>query len=315
MKPVHKFRKNQPVVWFDRKKEKSNQYCLYCGVPVGIGSEAPSNKEHLIGRQFVPTGSFQEGSQFNFIFRACEVCNSNKSELERHVSSVTLLNSIHKQEKREYVERAISKASRDFHPLKPGVLVKDATDTHVFKFNIGALSMKFEATSPPQVSQQYIRELSFYHVQGLFSLITSKAPDKESGTCLLPESNFWFHRAYNHGDWGNAELTELSKRAEELRCYANINTADGNFKAMLCRIIDKPGCWFWALEWNKHLRVVGGIYSHEECPMIFEGLPAESWKSFGKGSDGVTRRIKEETPLDESNDILFSYEVYSGEGP
>ena len=305
MQPVHKYKKNQPIVWFDRKKEKSNQHCLYCGAPVGLGSEQPSNREHLIGRQFVPTGAFQKGNQFNFIFRACEVCNSNKSELERHVSSVTLLNGMHNQENPEYVERAKSKASRDFHPLKPGVLVKDAFDKHTFQFDFGPMTMSFEANSPPQVSQQYIRALSFYHIQGFFSLLTSKNPEKTAGTNLLPETNFWFHGAYNHGDWGNAELIELGKRAEKLRCYANICTADGNFKVLLCRTVDDPNYWFWTLEWNKHLRVVGGIYSPNECPPIFEGLPKQDWKSLGKGSDGAEQKIKEETPLAEGDDILF----------
>ena len=311
MKPVHNYKKNQPIVWFNGKKEKSNQYCLYCGAFVGKGSMVDSNKEHLIARQFVPTGAFQDGSQFNFIFRACEACNSNKSELERHVSSITLYNSAHKQEKIEYVERAKSKASRDFHPSKPGVLVKDASDKHAFQFNFGPMAVKVEAISPPQVSQDYTKALSFYHIQGLFSLITSQNPNCAEGTNLLPEANFWYHGAYGHGDWGNAELIELAKRAEKLKCCANINTADSHFKAVLSRTVEMPGYWFWALEWNKHIRVVGGIYRQDECPPIFENLPSQNWKSLGKGIDGAEYRIREETPFAEGDDVLFSYSVYT----
>lgn len=311
MQLVHKYKNNQPIVWFNKKKEKSNQYCLYCGIHVGTDSEEPSNKEHLIGRQFVPTGAFQEGKQFNFIFRACEVCNSRKSEIERHVSSVTLLNGMPNQKKPEYVDRAKSKASKDFHPLKPGVLVKDATDKHTFNFNFGSMKISFESTSPPQLSEEYIQALSFYHIQGFFSLLTSNNPEITSGTRLLPEKNFWFHGAYNHGDWGNVELIEIGKRIDKLRCYANINTADDNFKVLMCHSTENQSYWFWVLEWNKHLRVVGGIYSSNQCPPIFEGLPMQNWRSLGEGNDGEKHSIKEEIPLSKKDDTLFSYKVYS----
>ncbi|MBV1951779.1 MAG: hypothetical protein KUG64_06260 [Cycloclasticus sp.] len=310
MKLVHKYINNQPIVWFHKKKEKSNQFCLYCGTHVGFSSEEASNKEHLIGRQFVPSGAFQEGKGFNLIFRACEVCNSRKAEIERHISSVTLLNGIPNQENSEYVDRAIIKASKDFHPLKQGVLVKDASDKQKFNFNFGSMKISFESISPPQLSQEYIKALSFYHIQGFFSLLTSSNPEVVSGTKLLPEKNFWFHGAYTHGDWGNAELMEIAKRIEILRCNANISTADGNFKVLMCHSIKDPSYWFWALEWNKNLRVVGGIYSPKKCPPIFDDLPIQQWKPLGEGSDGAKHRIREEIPLDKNDDILFSYKVY-----
>ena len=50
-------------------------------------------REHLIGREFVPAGAFDGGRKFNFIFRTCEHCNGKKAEFERHVSSVTLFRS------------------------------------------------------------------------------------------------------------------------------------------------------------------------------------------------------------------------------
>lgn len=312
MRLVHRYKQNQPIIWFNKNKKKSNQYCLYCGTLVGVGSEVDSNKEHLIGRQFVPNGSFQEGSQFNFIFRACEKCNRSKSEIERHVSSISMFNAIQQFDKPAYINRAISKASADYHPTKKGVLVKDASDTHVFEFELGPLNMKFEVTSPPQLVQKYVRELSFYHIQGLFSLITSPNPLEVAGTSLLSEKYFWFHGAYNHHDWGNTELVEVAKRAKKLRCCGNINTADGNFKAVLFKTIKKPEYWFWALEWNKYLRVIGGISGYGEQPPIFDGLPEQSWKQLGKGNDGSGHRIRQEFPLSDE-DILFTREVMKEE--
>lgn len=79
------------VSWFERSGKLSNRYCLYCGVAVGGETDAPSNKEHLIGRNFVPAGSMG-AEAFNFLFRACVPCNARKAVAERHVSSVTLIN-------------------------------------------------------------------------------------------------------------------------------------------------------------------------------------------------------------------------------
>src|SRR5947209_19886080 len=92
MSDVFGFKRGQPVTWYNKDLTKSNQYCLYCGDFLGIGSEVASDKEHLIGRNFVPKGSLDSGG-FNFIFRACQSCNGRKSSAERHISSVTLFNS------------------------------------------------------------------------------------------------------------------------------------------------------------------------------------------------------------------------------
>ena len=45
----------------------------------------------MIGRNFVPSGTM-DGDAFQFLFRACQECNSRKADAERHVSSVTARN-------------------------------------------------------------------------------------------------------------------------------------------------------------------------------------------------------------------------------
>ena len=66
--PVFAFRPNQPAVWFHKNRELSNKYCLYCWADVSDQAVA-SDKEHLIGREFVPTGTLG-GTAFNLIFRS-----------------------------------------------------------------------------------------------------------------------------------------------------------------------------------------------------------------------------------------------------
>ena len=77
----------------------------------------------------------------------------------------------------------------------------------------------------------------------------------------------------------------------------------------MCYSENKPEYWFWALEWNKHLRIIGGIYAPGEQPPIFSGLPAQGWVQVGKGDDGSVYRIKKEIPLLE-DDLLFAFEVF-----
>lgn len=79
------------VGWYHDADDRSNRHCLYCGRDVTKASSISWNKEHLIGRSFVPTGTMGV-TTFNFIFRACEECNARKAVAQRHLSSVTLIN-------------------------------------------------------------------------------------------------------------------------------------------------------------------------------------------------------------------------------
>jgi len=85
-----------------------------------------SNKEHLIGREFVPLGSFLNGKEFNFIFRSCKSCNDEKGKADRHVSSITLVSSSACYNDPAALESAKRKANNDYHPRKQGVLIKDS---------------------------------------------------------------------------------------------------------------------------------------------------------------------------------------------
>lgn len=303
MGTIYKFKNNQPIVWFHRLIEKSNQWCLYCGEPLGQASSPPSNREHLIAREFVPTG-YMTDKCFNFIFRACVKCNSEKSNLERHISSISLINSPSRKTDIRIDEIAIHKASKDFHPNHKGKSVIESTETTQINFNS---FIKFGLLTPPQAHRKYVEDLASYHIQGLFSLITTSNPLSADETRLLPVDQIHFHQAFNVGDWGNPQLLTIINRTKNWPCYCNIQTADGYFKAILKSSPTDDDGWFWALEWNKYLRIVGGIYTKNKLQNIFLNLPELEWNSISTHKTH-SARIRKESPLIVT-DELFQAEV------
>jgi len=308
MNGIFRYKNNQPVNWFNRSLSKSNQYCLYCGSFVGNGSTIESDKEHLIGREFVPTGEFGDGSAFNFIFRACKDCNGEKSNIERHISSVTLFKSPARRESKKHNEIASRKAGKDYYPDKKGTLVKDSGDNFNISLNGGGIKMTFGISGPPQANTESIKLLAFRHIQGIFTLITSHNPLSVDGTNLLSDKYFYFFSSYNHTDWGNPQMLTIMERVNNIPCYANIVTANGFFKGIMRHNKGEKGEWFWALEWNKSLRLVGAIAQPDSIPEFFSELPSLAWKELGF-QGGAKTRMQEEISLKDEQDQLFSAHV------
>ncbi len=197
---------NQPVVWFKKSLSKSNQHCVYCRRFVGDGSTIESNKEHLIGREFVPSGEFGNGDRFNFIFRACKECNDEKSITERHISSVTLLNSPARASSQAHNDLAQRKAEKDYHPTKKGTLIKDAGDDFKISTKFGPANLSFTMSSPPKAVQRHIELLALRHIQGIYSLIASQDPSTIEGTSVLDSSYFHLYAHMFIWIWCNPRL-------------------------------------------------------------------------------------------------------------
>ena len=87
-----------------------------------------------------------------------------------------------------------------------------------------------------------------------------------------------------------------------------MNTADGYFRAVMKRDDDQDTGWFWALEWNKSLRVCGAIAKPEERPPLFDHLPDASWKVL-KADEHEVQRFRQEVPITEEEDVLFAATV------
>lgn len=254
----------------------------------------PSDKEHLIARNFGPEGAM-DGNSFNFLFRACRDCNARKADVERHVSSVTLVNSPSLQTNPAAAAAAERKAINDFHPSKPGTPIGQSHDEFGIQGKFGPMAVNFGMVGPPQLHAPFVEELAFRHIQGLFSLVTSPDYRSRTGLSLLRTECFQLFGSYGHGDWGNPQLQEIVSRTRQWKCVVNISTTNG-----YCRATMRQGAegWFWALEWNQYLRVVGSIAPNALSQ--FKGLPELRWFPVPGG------RIREEVPLALEDDLLFS---------
>ena len=302
MRPVFRFRPNQPVSWYSQRRENSNQHCLYCGQFIGVRSTAESSREHWVARNFVPRGTL-DSSAFNFIFRACVACNRRKADAERHVSSVSLLNSPAREHDPRAEAEAIRKASKDFHPTKKGKLVQDAWISHEITSEFGAAAFSFNLVAPPQLAREPTMLLAFNHVQAAFSLIASLDPRVGETTTLLAVKFWKYFGAFAAGDWGNPQLVEVASRVAARPILAHIHTADGYFK-FIARRDDPDGSeWFWALEWNKAYRVFGAINAPDVTPDTFSNLPALDWQASPDGR----RRFRTEIPASPATDTLFEF--------
>lgn len=288
----------QPIVWYHRKRALSNHRCLYCGVPIGEGAKALRNKEHLIGRNFVPKGTLDSGDRFNFIFATCRDCNGRKAELEDHLSAISLFQSPSRRTSQIVDSVALRKAEKSYHPSFDGKPpVKDASPTTRIKTKWGNAELSFGFISDPQPESRRLRVLAGMQVQALFSLTTTR-DYTTSSLHVLPPSNIWYYAWYPRSDWGNPQIADVARRSRDWDEMARVKAAEGHFCALLRRR-SSGGAWFWALEWNRAIRVVGCIGQEDNPPTLFRNLPEPTWIET---SPDV--RVREEIPLGD-DDPLF----------
>jgi hypothetical protein len=285
-------RTGEVVSWFHKDPARSNQHCLYCAAPVGAAPDTvPSDKEHLIGRNLVPTGTLASG--FNFHFRACRECNARKGDAERHVSSVTLFNSPARLQDARVDAIAARKGEKDFHPARKGVRVQDASHKIELHGSMGSLSFSADMVAPPQLDDDAVRLLAFNQIQGFFTLCTTEDYLNPETYLLLEPKHWHFFGSYGHGDWGNPQLRDVADRVREWPVRARIHTASGYFRGCLRRSPDEKGPWHWGLEWNKSLRVFGAIANPSDP--LFKNLPELSWARL---SEKVRMRVEVQEPED-----------------
>lgn len=296
------YKRGQPYVWYHKRPRLGNRHCLYCGVLVGEGAAVETDREHLVARNFVPTGALAPGD-FNLIFRACRACNADKAAAERHVSTVTLYTSPARADA-GLDALARRKAGTDFHPRKRGVHVQDAAESFEVVIPFGPARFTFTLVGPPQLDEAHALLLASYHVQGLYSLVTSPDPRRSEGTAVLDPVRVRTLGVYGEQDWGNPQLLEFARRAAAWRAYAFVDTAGGHFKAVLRRRPEPPEYWFWGLEWNRATRLAGVIVEPDAGPdpevAIAQALPPVAWRQMPGG------RIREEAALRPEDDTLFS---------
>lgn len=293
--------------WFSKNPDFSNKFCPYCGRPFStFGSlekiKENTNKEHLIGRDFVPRHSFDNPKNINFIFRACSACNSRKAEYERQISSVSLLNSFSSHSADEQ-ERIRQKAQNDYSGFLKGKKVIDSFSTHSVKVQTDFFNLKIGLRGNPQVEETVIANLAFMHMQGLlcFILHSDKCDDKE--LVHLYKRDFHYFASFPKDNWGNPSLEYLRKMTFSWNPLMIMSTANNNFKIYIKASED---IIFWLLEWNKYYRVCGFIGEKAKCLHILETIPEEKYKYWGKDTDGGEIFLRQLIPLKKgSPDFIF----------
>jgi hypothetical protein len=285
----------QPVNW---SRSPSNKVCLYCNEQFD-GSTNVATKEHLIGRNFVPRGSLNGGRSFNFIFDACSECNNDKAALEGHVSAITQFLSQSIAENSAFADRAGKKSRGEIHPW-----TKKPVADSVHEWKIETPGMSFGFVGPPQPDRKMVRRLALRHVQGMFALVTNPDRTAKPLTLLYPGS-VWVVGEYLRGDWGNTQAKAAHDRTRNWGVRAALTTASGFFRFILRRDAAEIGTWFWAVEWNDAMRVVGGISPDAKRPSFMEDLPELHWLQMATSNGGVFRTRREE-PLDVDRDNMFS---------
>lgn len=285
----------QPINWFG---PHGNKFCPDCGRRIDDVSVKRS-MEHLIGRKFVPVGSFDGGRGFNFIFNSCEECNGQKSVYEGQLSAVSQFSSVAIADDPTAAARALHKAQKVIHETTRKPIVESFMRTEI-KSDI--LSLGF--VGPPQPEPSMVKMLACRHVQGMFALVTNlENPASDSFVMVAPD-RLWILGHYLQGDWGNAQVRAVIERVRGWRPYASVGAASGYFRCVLRRNDEGDRAWFWALEWNGAVRVVGGISRGENLPAFMGDLPELAWSPSARLPGGRTLRSRTEEPQLGADDLF-----------
>lgn len=152
-----------------------------------------------------------------------------------------------------------------------------------------------------QLDPNAVRVLAFRHIQGIFSLVATQDPRAPKQPRSSPGMSSASSPVTRIVTGATPQLLEVVKRVDGYERVADFTTADGFFRASL-----RPGPdgapWFWALEWNQSLRVIGWIGDSKEPPDPFQNLPGLTWHQLDANT-----RIRYEVPLpDDAEDLLFT---------
>ena len=140
----------------DRAIILDNTTCPYCGLPINFNDRDSWDKDHVIGRRFVPKGELN--NQWNLQVNAHKNCNNFKSKLEDDISAISMQpdglgyhhsdnDNLRNDSKRK--EKSISKYT--------GKPVKDSYTTINTKATVfDRIDLNASFTSPPQISDDRI---------------------------------------------------------------------------------------------------------------------------------------------------------------
>jgi len=281
----------------------NNVTCPYCGRFFGDGGVV-RNKEHVIGRNFVPRGKLNR--QWNLIVWACEPCNGRKADLENDLSAISMQPDAvgkYADSDQTLISEALRKAEKTFS-RRTGKPVKVSQEKLTLKMPFASgVSFEFEFTSSPQANSERVYELARLQLMGFFYWITFDEKIRKGG--------FWvggFFPVFEtvRSDWGNGIMRGFMNAGVGWEPRVLAIGADGFFKIVIRRH-PTADCWSWALEWNKKHRVVGFFGDRRAAEEIVRGFPRLEMQSMAEGPDNFLRYHRE-IALPDDEDKLFYWE-------
>jgi hypothetical protein len=222
--------------------------------------------------------------------------------VQDHLSVVTLLGSPSRQTSPIIDSLALRKADGSFHPRHPGKGARNASESAKVTGQLAGMGIGFKFSAPAQPDEKMVLRLAGMQIQALYSLVTTRDYKNLDSLHVLPANAIWLFRYFPKTDWGNAQFLELIRRTQIWPCFAIVRAGEGHFRAVLRRERTQ-GEWFWAIEWNQSLRVIGAIGEPGAAPQLFASLPELDWMISPGG------RIHEEKSLGEQPDSLFNVDV------
>lgn len=279
-----------------------NITCTYCGC--SLRDDSDNTKEHVIGRRFAPKGTLN--ACWNLIVRACNHCNSTKSDLEDDISAITLAGKMwfdSSDSEEKAINEATRKSKNSISSKTKKTVIESQEQLKIEMPTASGFKVTFSMTSPPQIESKRIYELARLQLMAFFYFITYDETSRKGG--------FWlegFHPLAfaHHGDWGNELQKSFMNAVKNWEpCWIG-NTADGYFKSIIRRHPDAE-CWSWAVEWNKNYRVVGFFGSRISAQEVVDGFLIPQLASI-KTSDNSYIHHRLDVKLAEEDDVLFEWE-------
>ncbi len=274
-----------------------NRSCIYCGRD--FGDDVRRTKEHVIGRKFVPKGSIK-ANDWNLIVWACERCNNKKSDLEGEISAITLQPSIGTAHPDKTLGLLAEGKASKAKSHKTGKTVGESRETFNLTNSLAPnASITFGFVGPPQLVPDRVLALAEAQIQAFFYYLTY---DESRGRgSFLPGGISWSTFALKD-DWGNPQFLAFASLTEGWSGRVSGNAAEHYFRIVIKRDPSGIELWSFALEWNQNYRIIGFFGDKRSAAERVAGLPSFEWRRL----DGTTR-VREETPLGSSEDVLFTY--------
>ena len=277
-----------------------NIACAYCNVP--FSKDVPYDKEHAVGRRFVPRGTLD--GQWNLLLRSCKKCNGLKAALEDDISAIAMhpdawgqhVNDdprLHTEARRKAANAISRKTKKPVAAGEPPLKI-DTT--------FGAAKLGFTFVMPPQANEDRLFELARYQLIAFFYWITFNQETKRGGYWV---GQYFPLLAVRKADWGNPQMRWFMDTTKDWLGRVHAIGADGYFKITIKRKSATEELWSWALEWNQNFRLIG-FFGREELLGAIESVIPVVKMTVLQQSASSWMSCRTEVPLAETEDILFS---------